>query len=191
MTITTMTMAVCMAATVAPVSPAQQKVVVYVRDRAGVSCIIRIQAEALTAKMFANIGVQLEWRNGEPVNPPSEIRYVVVELATGTPADRVPKALAYARPYEGIHITVFFDRIQTDISPAKVLAHVLVHEITHLLQGVSRHSETGLMKARWAPSDLIAMRYRPLPFAREDVELIHVGLRGRAAGKDKPVMGDL
>ena len=97
MTITTMAMAVCMAATVVPASLAQEKLVVYVSDKAGVSHAIRIPAEAQTAKMFANIGIRLEWRRGEPVNLPSETRYLVVELVTGTPATRAPKALG--QPY--------------------------------------------------------------------------------------------
>jgi hypothetical protein len=156
MTITTMTVAVCMATTAVSPSPAQQKLLVYMHDRAGACTAIRTPAKAQTAKMFANIGIQIEWRSGEPVNPPSDTRYVVIELVTGTPADRAPKALAFARPYEGVHITVFFDRIQGDASPDKLLAHVMAHEVTHLLQGVSRHSETGVMKARWMGKDLIA-----------------------------------
>ncbi len=60
-------------------------------------------------------------------------------------------ALAFARPYEGVHITLFYDRVQAVTEPeltGTVLAHVLVHEITHILQGTCRHSATGVMKAR-------------------------------------------
>jgi hypothetical protein len=63
------------------------------------------------------------------------------------------------------------------------MAHVLVHEITHLLEGVDRHSATGIMKARWSEGDYFEMRRKPLPFAQEDVNLIHAGLSAsRAAG---------
>ena len=194
MTITKMAVAIGMvatapAATVVPASPAQQNLVVYVSDKAGVPSSIRIPAEALAAKMFATIGIRLEWRRGEPVNPPSDTRYVAVALTTGTPTHGISHALAYAAPYEGVHITVFYDRIQKDFAPAKVLAHVMVHEITHLLQGVCRHSETGVMKAHWKLEDFYEMCYKPLPFAREDVELIYAGL-ARTSGKDKLVAGD-
>jgi hypothetical protein len=52
----------------------------------------------------------------------------------------------------------------------------MVHEITHLLQGVTRHSDTGVMKARWTGTDFGGMRVTPLPFTRQDVELIYSGL---------------
>jgi hypothetical protein len=60
-----------------------------------------------------------------------------------------------------------------------VLAHVMVHEITHILQGVSRHSESGIMKARWTNNDYQEMMFQPLPFAPEDVKLVQLGLDAR------------
>jgi hypothetical protein len=58
-----------------------------------------------------------------------------------------------------------------------VLAHVLVHEITHVLEGIDRHSATGIMKAHWNYNDYLEMRRKPLPFAHEDVNLIYDGLK--------------
>jgi hypothetical protein len=57
-----------------------------------------------------------------------------------------------------------------------VLGHVLVHEITHILQGIDRHSETGVMKARWTAQDYSKMTWEPLPFTPEDIDLIQRGL---------------
>jgi hypothetical protein len=34
-----------------------------------------------------------------------------------------------------------------------ILGHVLVHEITYILQGICRHSESRIMKARWELRD--------------------------------------
>jgi hypothetical protein len=56
---------------------------------------------------------------------------------------------------------------------------VLTHEITHILQGVSRHSKSGVMKAHWDAVDYQDMTWRALAFAPEDIELIHLGLRRR------------
>jgi len=64
-----------------------------------------------------------------------------------------------------------------------LLGHVLVHEITHVLQGVSRHSEEGVMKARWNIPDFRAMEAHPLPFDRLDVLLIHAGVRRSTVGE--------
>jgi hypothetical protein len=57
-----------------------------------------------------------------------------------------------------------------------LLAHVLSHEITHLLEDVNRHSSTGLMKAHWDGNDLMEMSAKPLSFGPEDVDLIHRAL---------------
>jgi hypothetical protein len=46
---------------------------------------------------------------------------------------------------------VFYDRLQERGQPNRlpaILAHVMVHEITHILQGVQRHSKSGVMNRR-------------------------------------------
>ena len=63
----------------------------------------------------------------------------------------------------------------------QLLAHVLVHEITLILQGVSRHSGEGVMKAQWGQGDFNRMLSKPLEFTSEDVSLIHDGLAVRMA----------
>ena len=132
------------------------------------------------SEMFADIGVSLVWQFGSPSRP--EAGSIAIEIVTGTPAKFMPGALAYAFPYEGIHIRVFWDRIRDYATPREVLAHVLVHEITHILQGESRHSEEGIMKAHWTPADLSTMAKKPLGFAPEDVKLIFEGLDRREDG---------
>ena len=62
-----------------------------------------------------------------------------------------------------------------------VLGHVLVHEITHILQGIQRHSASGVMKAYWDREDCGQMTWKPLRFEPEDVDLIYVGLARRAS----------
>jgi hypothetical protein len=99
-------------------------------------------------------------------------------------AHRLPNAFAYALPYEGTHIVVFYDRVQHVSTPSgrpSLLAHVLVHEITHILQGMPRHSGEGIMKANWDARDYSAMTWKPLVFTSEDIDLIHNGLARRAA----------
>src|SRR5689334_24555228 len=54
------------------------------------------------------------------------------------------------RSYEGNHIVIFYDRLQRKVKGTQIsslLAHVLAHEVTHILQGIHRHSDRGLMKA--------------------------------------------
>jgi hypothetical protein len=137
------------------------------------------QARLLASEMFAAIGIRVRWRQGLGGCPSGGI---LISLADGTPARLMPGALAYALPYEGRHIRVFYDR-STQHNARNgipvVLGHVLVHEITHILQGISRHSATGIMKARWDQRDFDFMDLKCLKFTREDVDLIYRGLAVR------------
>jgi hypothetical protein len=156
---------------------------VYVQDLSSAPTGKLIRAEGLANEIFAGAGVKIDWRCGEPSHPE---KAMVVEILSGTPKDQMPGSLAYALPYEGVHITVFFDRVQRtaefELSPNDLLAHVLVHEITHLLQGTSRHSESGIMKPHWTLQDVRSMRWRPLEFTDEDTQLIRNGLARRENG---------
>jgi hypothetical protein len=58
---------------------------------------------------------------------------------------------------------------------------MLVHEITHILQGVSRHSDSGIMKARWEEDDYSHMDTKPLVFTKTHIVLIHQALNARAS----------
>jgi hypothetical protein len=62
-----------------------------------------------------------------------------------------------------------------------LLAHVMAHEIAHVLQGISRHSTSGLMKAHWDKTDMRDLSWKPMPFAEEDIVLIYLGVKERAS----------
>ena len=159
-------------------SDSARRITVYVEDKADVPFFIKTQAQRQASHMFAAIGVTLLWKDGRP--SPSETDAIAIELAAKTPRTLAPGALAYALPYEGVHIRIFWDRIQTDPAPQAVLAHVMVHETTHILQGVARHSSEGIMKAYWTTDDRAAMRSKPLTFTAEDVNMIYTGMDARA-----------
>ena len=81
----------------------------------------------------------------------------------------------------GTEITVYKDRLQRFLADTPVCrkvaaGYVLAHELAHVMQGVARHSESGIMKARWAREDCDAMASHQLAFTQSDVELIHQGL---------------
>jgi len=141
-----------------------------------------IRAEQLASKMFAEIGVAIEWSGRDECHLKSGA--IVVTLSYAIDPRKQPGAYAFARPYEGTHIVIFWDRIQHKLprSGASILlAHVLAHEITHILQIDTRHSETGEMKAAWSDDDLFQMVERPLRFTERDVQLIYLGMAGRRA----------
>jgi hypothetical protein len=141
--------------------------------------------------MFADIDVLINFYEGGKC-PAKQERIIQIQLKTGVPAERFPGGLAFARPYEGVHIQVFVDRMRKMVVPKTVpvlLAHVLVHEITHILQGINRHSAKGIMKAAWEREDFQKMCWKPLTFTEKDIRLIHFGLEAwasRRGGSNKP-----
>ncbi len=143
---------------------------------------VTYSAQEMASKMFAVVGVKLSWQTNAAC--PSSPDVIRVSLSLETPETQSPGAMAYALPYEGTHIVVFYDRVKDRakyVSVDRLLAHVLVHEITHILQGSSRHSETGIMKAHWDNRDLVVMDRKPFGFTGEDVRLIYRGLELRQA----------
>jgi hypothetical protein len=133
-------------------------------------------AEGVAAKMFLTAGVRIEWHYGRQLPAGA----IAITLASQAPASLTHGTMALAFPYERVHVTLFLDRVlraNGSVPPPVLLAHVLVHEITHILQGIDRHSDSGVMKACWTAQDYEAMAPKPLPFASEDVDLIHRGSR--------------
>jgi len=175
----TMTAVLILAASAQGKSENKREVTVYYTDNASVPYLTRVQAQGLASTMFAGIGVTLNWRHGAPSH--AEPGAIAIDFVTHTPETLMPGALAYALPYEGVHIRIFWDRIGSDRTGPELLAHVMVHEITHILQGVVQHSSEGIMKARWTPQDRSSLARKPLHFTEFDVVLIHNGLDARGA----------
>lgn len=162
------------------------KVRVYVDNNAVQPSVLHM-AEGIAGTMFATAGVRIEWHGHSSQGGGPRGGAVAIGLASNTPDRLLPGALGFARVYEGVHIDVFCDRLDRLAPGSKMgvplLAHVLVHEITHMLQGIDRHSESGVMKAYWTASDYAEMVSSPLPFTPLDIQLIHLGLAARARGE--------
>jgi len=138
------------------------------------------QAEEIASKIFVKIGVRMNWRGLN--NCPQ--RGIRIELSERAAASDRPGALAYAYPFDGVHIVVFIDRVKSFVAPPRVpylLGHVMAHEVSHIMQGVIRHSDSGVMKACWDEQDYRRMTRQGLDFAPEDIALIQRGLYTRTA----------
>ena len=153
-------------------------VIVCMQDSAGFGVAPR--AEEIVNRMFAEAGVTIDWRSGFRRCPAGAI---LVSLNHHTPGTRLPRALALSRPFEGTRIEIFYDRIYLFSRAAVpvVMAHVLAHEIGHILQGQNRHSDSGVMKARWDGADYSQMVWKGLSFTPTDIELIRSGMAVRKA----------
>jgi len=154
-------------------------VTLLVTEQTTVSNFVRIAATDQATRMFAGIGVRLESKKGN-VQSRSEGMVIQVRFIGDTPGH--PEAFAFSNPFDPVPVvTVIYDRIRfaTDRSPerrAAILAHVLVHEIGHLLMRTDGHSPDGVMKAHWSRADQTWMSYSPLPFLPDDVVMIRSGL---------------
>jgi hypothetical protein len=165
----------------AATKPGRQKVVVCIEGDGQVAVA---DAMARASRVFKPAGVKLDWHSGLSVCQGEGDQAIMVSLSTSTSTALHPGALACAFVYKGEHIQVFYDRIALSYSGdllSYVLAHVFVHEIAHILQGIDRHSNSGIMKAFWSPDDCTLMKTGQLRFTAWDIELIHDGLAVRAA----------
>ena len=138
------------------------------------------RAMQITAEIFTTTRANVKWRHGgsRPCRETSERMTIIVGLLKRTPSKFRPGALAYCLPNEDRHVVVLCDRILSaspDLSTS-LLAHVIAHEMTHILQGTPRHSREGIMKARWDHNDFAAMKHRSLTFTETDLQLIREGV---------------
>ena len=159
-------------------------VAVYVGGHNAAPGPVELGARSTVTAMFASVGVRLVWRRGKPeTTMPSGGPVVIqVRLVSDAPPGVHAEALACARPFgDGIPVvTVMYVRIRIVAGSLarerNLLAHVLAHELGHVLQCTNGHAETGLMKAHWTGRDLNAMQEKPLEFTSIGVDLIREGL---------------
>lgn len=163
---------------------APERAVTVCFDRSTVSPV----AVAVATTMYDEIGVRLDWRSCR-----GEVRGAIrISLSSRTPANQMPGALAYTTPYGDRFIRVFYDRVleaalRQHYVANILLGHVIAHEIGHVLQGVSRHSEDGVTKAIYTTRDMLDMTQKPFSFAPLDRQLIEVGIEAERDRRTRPV----
>jgi hypothetical protein len=160
--------------------PPEQEVTVYVFVDAPVDYQLIYLATHQASAMFAKIGVRIEWKAaGKPDQPTGCPKSIALTIQETAPKNARPNDQGKTRLPDG-SITIFYERLRPiiryrpDLSAA-FLAHVLAHEIGHSLQGVNRHSETGIMKAYWKYADYGEMQRGRMGFTPLDIGLIRAG----------------
>jgi hypothetical protein len=140
---------------------------------------VRWAATDEATRIFAAIGVQLKWKAHNSVDP-NDGMAIQVRFIANMPGH--PGAMAFANPFDPVPaVTVMWDRILllTDQCPelrTALLAHVLAHEIGHVLMKTDAHSAAGLMKAHWSGLDYGRIVHRRLTFLPDHADMIRRGL---------------
>jgi hypothetical protein len=151
-----------------------------------------VVARRIVEEIYSDVGVRVVWGRQRSVPLGCEERplhrKIVVAFRAAGPAEVRWEALAYSNPYsqQGPCVTLLTDRLKRELKTnpldtAYVLGHVLAHEIGHVLEGIARHSETGLMKGRWSLRETTNMPTERLGFSAYDVGLVLRGLGARPA----------
>jgi hypothetical protein len=69
------------------------------------------------------------------------------------------------------------------LSVASVLAHVIAHELGHLLLSDGHHTYRGLMRAHWSQDELLAAAQGHFGFTRREADAIRKRVRALAASR--------
>ncbi len=146
-------------------------------------------AKAMASRIFAQANVRVSWQVNSS-NASVRQSPIVVSLTAHSGGVASSNAFGYAQVFEGVHINIFLDRVvrasrEPSLASA-LLAHVMVHEITHMLERTDGHSREGIMKAGWTHKEIERMLVKPLTFTQGDIDLIHLGLS--SASSDKRVL---
>ena len=172
-----------------------RNITVHVQHRELPGSVNAGYAEKEASKILATAGVHVTWTTATPdhskdrCGPPIILRFSIDDRSASN-----PRAFAYARPFnpDAGEITVFWEKLgkisARYMCPlGNLLAHVLAHEVAHILQARDYHADTGLMRSSWGAVDYFQMMRGHLPFTPVDIQLVHEGMELRAAYGAKPL----
>jgi len=153
---------------------------------------LNVAKEVATA-IYANVGIQVEWREcylaerGVESNPECSRltpTTLVVRILPQWQAERFkqhPAVFGFAQSDPsggfGYYASIFYHRVEelsgswTSSTPV-VLGHVMAHEMGHLMLGHGGHSRTGLMTANWDRKELDRVNQRTFLFDSQQAKEI-------------------
>jgi len=160
------------------------------------------QMQDQVSEIYRKAGVEMEWApcstgEGQAERYPGctgyeDATHVLLRIhphvRKGMTSEAAGEAIVSARI-----INVYWDRVQYEavslrVPALEVLAHIIAHEIGHLLLGPNSHAPAGIMAARWRSRDLIHIFQGGLSFTPRECELIQaVRKRQDERGLSSPV----
>jgi hypothetical protein len=165
---------------------------VVVCNKAGIDDRILSAAEYRASGIFRRAGVEVQWIGAGDCSLVPQATHIAVVILSKAPRGWTSRdAMGFAPSRTGNYrrAYVFYDRVQefveskTDTSsqivgPFIVLAHVIAHEIGHLLIPGEAHTANGIMRARWKYSDWVKASHGSLLFPQDQVRIITNSLIG-------------
>ena len=181
-------LAVLVAACISGQSRLPADVTISIDELTAVNGLQMARSVSRARAMFAAIGIRMEWahretwRHAELIKCDASRGVPIRVRLVGYVRGGKPDVMGVANPYavgEKI-IVIRYDLVEAaESAPIReaLMAHVLVHEITHVLQGIAHHDQTGIMEKHWSPSEIAEMPKIAMSFTPAGVELIQMGLK--------------
>jgi hypothetical protein len=175
------------------------QITVQVYNAAGAIPSVVVKAEHEADWIFGKGGIRVNWMNcrfdPERTKPQDctetdDPLVFVIKINPGYPSAVVSvEALGFALPFtdNARHAAVNYQNVgavyeknRDVVDLHRLLANVMVHELTHLMFRSTRHGE-GLMHANWSRTDLKRMGKRQLTLTPEQVQQLQGALKQRAS----------
>jgi hypothetical protein len=182
----------------ADVSDWRPQITVQVYNAAGVTPSIILNAEHEADWIFGKASIRVNWKSchfdpesasAQECTETDDPFVFVLRINPGHPSSVVSvEALGFALPFtdNAKHGAVNYQNVEAAyrknrdlVDLYRLLASVMVHELTHLIFESTRHGE-GLMHANWSRTDLIKMGKRQLALSPQQVQQIRGALLLRA-----------
>ena len=162
------------------------------------------EAENVASVILRKAGIESAWIDcplseadlaGYPAcqRPPTPSQFVLRLVAQPLPnysdahEDEIGLALPCRETEAGCSAYLSYKSVmnwagRADTSADRILGHVMLHEIGHLLLGPGSHSETGVMRRDWDVDDLASMAQRFICFTSGQAHAVRAEVRIRSKG---------
>jgi len=135
-----------------------------------------ITAEAVAAKMFQKVGIEVMWVADASAANVLRVWKSSIVRGTRVTSDALGFRLSMS---EAVVLSDATRKIATmwKVDPVLCLGLTIAHEMGHLLLQSETHSVSGVMKARWLRPDLAAAERGALTFTPQEGRFMQNGLR--------------